>query len=216
MMKIFDEYVKRYDSWYEKPFGKSVFYLELKCLNTLLPKVPLKRSIEVGVGTGRFASALGIRFGLDVSNEELKIAKKRNVQVFLGDAHNIPLKSSSFDLALVVVSICFFKEPIKVLEEIKRILKENGILILGLILLESQWARFYMKKAQEGHPLYSYARFYSYDEVYTMLNDAKFSIERTLTTLFEKPQDVTPVVNEEIREGFHVDGGFYCIKARKT
>jgi len=215
-MTIFDDYAQRYDSWYEKPFGKSVFNLELKCLNELLQKFNKERSIEVGVGTGRFALALDIKFGLDISKEELKIAKKRGIETILGDAHSMPLKDSSFDLALVVVSICFFEDPTKVLKEVRRILNENGTIILGLILLESPWARFYMKKAQEGHPLYSRAKFYSYREVSIMLKETHFFIERIFTTLFEKPQDKLPIKNEEVREGFYPDGGFYCIKARKA
>jgi ubiquinone/menaquinone biosynthesis C-methylase UbiE len=126
---------------------KSVFSLELKCLSEILPKNHSKESIEVGVGTGRFASALGIDLGLDISSEELKIAKKRGIEVILEDAHNIPLRNNSLDIVLVVVSICFFEEPIKVLKEIKRVLKEEGVLILGLIFLESPWAKFYMRKA---------------------------------------------------------------------
>ncbi|NHV07168.1 MAG: class I SAM-dependent methyltransferase [Thaumarchaeota archaeon] len=215
-MKVFDKYAQRYDNWYEKPFGKSVFSLELKCLSEILPKNHSKESIEVGVGTGRFASALGIDLGLDTSSEELKIAKKRGIEVILGDAHNIPLRNNSLDIVLVVVSICFFEEPIKVLKEIKRVLKEEGALILGLIFLESPWAKFYMRKAQEGHPLYSYAKFYSYKEISTMLKNNNFSTEGVLSTLFEKPQDVAPIANKEVKEGFYVSGGFFCIKARKT
>ncbi|MGC9013664.1 MAG: class I SAM-dependent methyltransferase [Thermoproteota archaeon] len=215
-MKIFDEYARKYDNWYEKPFGKSAFNLELKCLSEILPKTYSEKSIEVGVGTGRFASALGINLGLDTSNEELKIAAKRGIEVVLGDAHNMPLRDNAFDLVLVVVSICFFKEPVRVLKEIGRVLKEEGVLVLGLILLESPWAEFYMKKAKKGHPLYSHAKFYSYKEISTMLKNANFSIERILSTLFEKPQEEVPVVNKEVKEGFHVNGGFFCIKARKA
>jgi hypothetical protein len=38
----------------------------------------LKRpSLEIGVGTGRFAEALGIEYGVDISGRALKFAKRR-------------------------------------------------------------------------------------------------------------------------------------------
>jgi len=33
-MKVFDEYAEKYDEWYEKPFGRSAFRLELECLRS--------------------------------------------------------------------------------------------------------------------------------------------------------------------------------------
>ncbi len=81
-MSIFDRVALRYDQWYEEPFGSSAFALELACLRGLLP--PFKRDLEVGVGTGRFASALGIKFGVDPSQRMLKIAKERGIEVVQG------------------------------------------------------------------------------------------------------------------------------------
>ena len=202
-MKVFDEYAQKYDEWYEKPFGSSAFRLELECLRRLSRKSPL--SLEVGVGSGRFASALGISFGIDTSKELLKIAKGRDIKVVLGRAEE-----------LIVVAICFFESPILALKEAYRVLKPEGSLILGLILSESPWARFYLDKAKKGHPLYSKAKFYSFEELKSLLKEANFKLERILTTLFDEPQDEREVVCQEIREGFHKEGGFFCLLASKA
>jgi len=48
-----------------------------------IPKVdifvisPFSLSLEVGVGSGRFAQALGVSYGLDPSMELLKLARQR-------------------------------------------------------------------------------------------------------------------------------------------
>jgi ubiquinone/menaquinone biosynthesis C-methylase UbiE len=77
-MKIFDQYAKNYDQWYERPFGSSVFGLEVACLKRVIR--PFSLSLEVGVGSGRFAQALGIQYGLDPSMELLKFARQRDIR----------------------------------------------------------------------------------------------------------------------------------------
>ncbi len=186
-MEIFDQYAKNYDQWYERPFGSSAFRLEVACLKKVIS--PFSLSLEVGVGSGRFAQALGIQYGLDPSMELLKLARQRGIRGVLGRAETLPFKSSSFDLVLMVVSVCFFEEPLRAFKE--------------------------AHKAKRGHPIYSHARFYSFGELSSILAQASFRIERVCTTLFEEPQDQEPVKNQEIREGLWIEGGFFCVNAKK-
>jgi len=212
-MLIFDEYAQAYDLWYEKPFGKSAYKLELECLRKLL-ETP-KNSLEIGVGSGRFASALGVRYGVDTSKELLKMAIRRGVYGVLGKAEALPFKEKAFDEVIIVVSLCFFEDPITSLKEANRVLKTDGSLLLGLVLSESPWAEFYMDKAKKGHPIYKNAKFYSYYQLASMLKETGFSIDKVYTTLFEEPQDEKPIKTEEIREGFWKEGGFFCISSKK-
>ncbi len=77
-------------------------------------------------------------WGIDVSKERIKRAeqKKRrkdlkNVQFKTVDVdQGLPFKSVSFDVVTAVAALAFFFDPHFVLEEIKRVLKKNGILIL--------------------------------------------------------------------------------------
>ncbi len=210
-MNIFDEHVYKYDLWYERPFGRSAFELELRCLKKLTGS--FRRGLEVGVGTGRFASGLGITYGIDPSFEMLKLARERGIKVVRGEGENLPFKDDSFNLVLVAVSICFVREPIRVLEEISRVLRSEGKLLLGLVVRESPWAKFYMRKARAGHPIYREAKFYSMAEVERMLTVSGFRRERLLSTLLEEPQDKEPVKNTRIEEGFNPSAGFICMEA---
>ncbi len=212
-MEIFDQYAKNYDQWYERPFGSSAFGLEVACLKRVIGSFSL--SLEVGVGSGRFAQALGIPYGLDPSMELLKLARQRGIHGVLGRAEALPFKSSSFDLVLMVVSVCFFEEPLRAFEEAHRVLKNDGYLVLGLVLSDSPWADFYKEKAKRGHPIYSHARFYSFGELSSILAQASFRIEKVFTTLFEEPQDQEPLKNQDIRDGFWREGGFFCVSAKK-
>ncbi len=211
-MKLFDRFAARYDLWYEKPFGNSAYKLELECLKKVMPT--FNRGIEIGVGTGRFATKLGVRYGLDISMNMLSIAKTRGIYCVLADAMHMPFKDGTFDLALIVVSICFFRKPEGVLMETARILRKGASLVLGLILDGTPWATYY-RKEKKDHPLYMHARFYTKEEVASMLESSGFVMEAIYTTLLEEPQDDHPVRNLEIREGFHEQGGFFCIRATK-
>jgi SAM-dependent methyltransferase len=212
-VEIFDQYAKNYDQWYERPFGSSAFGLEVACIRRVIGSFSL--SLEVGVGSGRFAQALGISYGLDPSIELLKLAKQGGICGVLGRAEALPFKSSSFDLVLMVVSVCFFEEPLRAFKEAHRVLKNDGYLVLGLVLSDSPWADFYKEKAKRGHPIYFHARFYSFEELSSILAQTGFRVEKVCTTLFEEPQDQEPVKNQEIREGFWREGGFFCVSAKK-
>ncbi|NPA42022.1 MAG: class I SAM-dependent methyltransferase [Aquificae bacterium] len=210
-MSPFDRLALRYDLWYEKPFGKSAFELESRCLQKLTGE--FRRGLEVGVGTGRFAQKLGVEFGIDPSLEMLKIARSRGVKVVQGIGESLPFRENSFDLVLIVVSICFVKDPFGVIKEARRVLEKGGKLLLGLIPRDSRWSSFYLQKAREGHPIYREAKFYPLVEIRKMLKEAGFEEKRTLSTLVEDPQDEKPVSSKEVREGFDPLAGFTCILA---
>jgi ubiquinone/menaquinone biosynthesis C-methylase UbiE len=85
--------------------------------------------------------------------------------------------------------LCFVEKPEKVLEEASRVLTKDGKQILGLILRESPWARFYMKKAEAGNVFYKNARFYGLSELEAMMSGSKLKIMDTCSTLFQKPTE---------------------------
>lgn len=91
----FDKLAGRYDAWFDGPGGRRVFAAESHLLRDLLEEMP-RRWLEVGVGTGRFAQALGADDGIDPSLEVLKIAAQRNVKIWLGYAENLLYSVATF------------------------------------------------------------------------------------------------------------------------
>ena len=61
----FDELASEYDAWFEEE-GKLIFAIEVRAFQEILPYLP-KPWLEIGVGSGRFAQALGIETGIDPS-----------------------------------------------------------------------------------------------------------------------------------------------------
>jgi len=210
---VFDTFVKRYDKWYDKPFGKSAFRLEKDCIEFLCGDLA-KPFLELGVGTGRFAVALNVEYGVDISIAVLRFAKKRGIKVIRGDGQKLPFADEFFGAIFLIVTLCFVDDPLKVLEEAVRISKRKGAIILGLILKESPWAVFYEKKSEEGNVFYNIARFYSFKEVESMLANVGLEIEEIRSTMFQCPT-VNPLDFECSWKGFFKKAGFVAIKARK-
>lgn len=212
-MDAFDLYGERYDKWYDEPLGAYIYSLELECLKRVSCALE-KPSLEVGVGSGRFAKSMGVDYGVDMSIVLLKKAKLRGVKTVLASAEELPFKEQVFCSLLIVASLCFFKNPTRALDEAHRVLKPEGKLILGLIPKGSPWARFYIEKAKRGHPIYVNARFYSYEEITAILEETGFRVEGVFTTLFGPPEGTRSMANGRIEEGFHKGGSFLCIKAK--
>lgn len=112
-----------------------------KIYKYLLPKVKNKIVLDLGCGTGKFMQKFYKEadkyYGLDLSNEQLKIAKEKverdNVQFICCSAENIPLPNNSIDVIIstwVLGTILEVGRRNKVLDEMKRVLKKDGSIYL--------------------------------------------------------------------------------------
>lgn len=208
---LFDSLAESYDAWFEED-GKRIFAIEVNAFQEILTLLP-KPWLEVGVGSGRFAQALGIENGIDPSVKLLEIAKRRGITVSRARGEGQFFNKETFGTVFLIVTLCFVDSPIVVLREAHRTLKPEGKIVLGLVLRESPWGKFYQIRKQEGHRFYKHATFYSYQEVKRLLMDSGFNIEKVVSTLFQKPGEVKEM--EPPKKGFSIDAGFTVIVARK-
>jgi SAM-dependent methyltransferase len=207
----FDNLALEYDAWFDGE-GSLIFPIEVQAFKSLLSSLP-RPWLEIGVGSGRFAQALGIETGIDPSIRLVEMARRRGVTAFLGRGEQELFDEESFGTVFLIVTLCFLDSPLEVLKEANRILMPGGKLVLGLVLRESPWGQFYQHKKEEGHRFYKYATFYSYDEVVRLIVRAGFVTEKIVSTLFQEPGDVKKL--EEPREGHSPDAGFTIIVAGK-
>jgi SAM-dependent methyltransferase len=210
-IRVFDSLAPDYDAWFEEE-GRLIFASEVEALRQALPLLP-KPWIEVGVGSGRFAQALGIDIGLDPSSKLLEMAGNRGISVLLGRGEEMPFKDGVFGTAFFVVTLCFVDSPREILSEAARLLKNGGKVVLGLILKEGPWGQLYQREKETGHRFYSHAMFYSYGELDVLLKQAGFSVEQIASTLFQSPGEVKHI--ELPRQGFFQSAGFTVVLASK-
>lgn len=205
MKNVFDEHSGKYDEWYDR--NRFAYLSELKAIRKVLPGKG--KGLEIGVGTGRFAAVLGIKTGIDPSRNMLEIARDRGVDVRLGSGEDIPFSKGTFDYAAIIITICFVKDPKKVLKEAARVLKRNGRIIVGIVDKKTFLGEFYQKKKSA---FYKQAKFLSVNEVTDLLKKTgfgSFSYYQTISVLPEKMKSV-----ENPQKGFG-KAGFAVISAKK-
>jgi ubiquinone/menaquinone biosynthesis C-methylase UbiE len=203
----FENYAREYDDWFEK--NKFIYESELQAVKELLPKS--KNCIEVGVGSGRFADPLTIKIGVDPSKELGKIAKERGIEVIDGVAESLPFPDSQFDFVLMVTTLCFLDDIETALEEVYRVLKSGGSLIIGFIDVESPLGKFYEAHKQESK-FYKYAKFYSVNEVKLQMKNAHFKDFHFRQTLFHPLNKLKHI--DLVKEGYG-EGSFVVVKGFK-
>ncbi len=182
----FDYYSDRYDSWFDSPEGQSLFRLEVACLRGLIP--PDRRNqVEIGVGTGRFAAALDVRAGMDPSLPMLRRIAFPIKQIVAARAETLPYADNSMDFVLMVVTICFLKDPSTALQECRRILRPGGRLLVGLVPADSPWGRRYSRLKREGHLFYRHARFYRCDELLALARENRLDFTAARSCLRHPP-----------------------------
>lgn len=210
--EIFELYAEDYDRWFDTPEGKVLFSMEVEAVRLLTRDIE-KPSLEIGIGTGRFAKELGIDVGIDPSSKSLEIAKKRGIRVEKAKGEKLPFKDKSFGAVFILFTICFVEDPEIVLFETKRVLKTGGRLIVGIINRESPWGQLYLKKKAESHPIYKYATFYSVFEIVKMIEETGMMVEAYSSTLCQQPSE-TPYEEPALNK-LNKNAGFVCILARK-
>ncbi len=202
----FEKLTAHYDRWFDE--HADVYRAELEAIRTLLP--PFTNGIEIGVGTGRFAAPLGIETGLEPSEKMAKIARKRGIRVYKGEAEAIPFEDERFDFALFVTTICFVDDPLRSLEEIYRILRPGGYVIVGFVDKQTPLGHHYQLHQNESR-FYKSARFFSSQEVLTLLEKAGFEACTAVQTLFGPTLER---MRGGVKEGFG-EGAFVAIRCRK-
>ena len=210
--QAFDDLAERYDVWYHTGPGRVLFDLELAALRPLLDGTGGPR-LEVGVGSGRFAAALGIEVGLDPAEAPLRLATARGVRVLRGDGARLPFGDDSFGAVALVVTLCFAEDPAGVLAEVGRVLRPGGRLVVGLVPLDSAWGRSYEEKGRAGHLFYRHARFQTLAEHFRMLATAGLCLVEARSTLLQAPSD-EPVA-EPVHPGVVVGAGFVALAAQR-
>jgi ubiquinone/menaquinone biosynthesis C-methylase UbiE len=206
-VRIFEQHARDYDRWFEE--HACAYESEELALRSVVPQSG--RGLEVGVGTGRFALRLGIKVGVEPAHAMASIARQRGIEVYEARAEELPFGNESFDFVVMVTTICFLKDPVRALQEVRRVLKPTGRIIIGMIDADSPLGKTYEAK-KSGSTFYRYAHFYSVAQVIEWLKRLRFGVIKTYQTTFKNPEEMTAV--EPVKEGYG-EGGFVAISARK-
>jgi SAM-dependent methyltransferase len=185
---------RRYEQWFER--HRAAYVSELLAVRALLPWEG--RSLEIGVGTGRFAGPLGLAFGIDPAREVLGYARRRGVTVVRAVGEALPFRDAAFDHVLLVTTLCFVADPAAMLRETARVLRPGGVVVIGFIDRESPLGREY-RAHQAENVFYRHARFFAPFEVASLLEQAGFRDLAWVQTLYGRLPGVRQVA--PLRDG---------------
>ena len=158
---FWDKNAGRYDRFMHKDAAAYERLYELLC-----PVVRHKTVLELATGTGLIAknivNAAAHIEATDASPEMIIEAKRDNQSAKLHfsvqDMFHLPYADKSFDVAIVSNALHIVPQPEKALVEIRRVLKDDGVLIAPTFThaensFSGKVRAFFMKLA--GFPLYS-------------------------------------------------------------
>ena len=158
---FWDKNAGRYDRFMRKDAAAYERLYELLC-----PMVRHKTVLELATGTGLIAknivNAAAHIEATDASPEMILEAKRDNQSAKLHfsvqDMFHLPYADQSFDVAIVSNALHIVPQPEKALVEIRRVLKDDGVLIAPTFThaensFSGKVRAFFMKLA--GFPLYS-------------------------------------------------------------
>lgn len=208
-MKIeqYEKHAADYDNWFSK--NRFAYESELRAVKLLLPEGDI--GVEIGVGTGRFASELGVPLGVEPSKSMRRLAREKGIGVICGKAEALPIRDGRLDYALMVTVICFLDDVRRAFREAHRVLKPSGSLVVAFIDRASPLGKKYDERKKET-VYYADATFHSAAEVQGYLTEAGFRSFSVCQTIFGKAREMQGP--DPVRDG-HGDGCFVVIRADK-
>lgn len=142
--KIKNAYNKLGKFYYESRKYKTAgtwFYnenLEMPATLELLGEINRKKILDLGCGPGfhtKYLIKRGAKVkGIDFSKELINFARKENpsVEFTICNAEKLPYKNNEFDFVLSSLVMGHVKNWDKVLKEVKRVLKSNGLFVFSI------------------------------------------------------------------------------------
>ncbi len=213
MTNMFDILIERYDAWYDSEEGVPLYKSEFACLRPLVEEAP-RPILEIGVGTGRFAMYFLPATGVDPTLTTLKLARARGINTVQSVGEKLPFDDGSFGCVLIIVTLCFAEDPLRVLLEAKRVLKRNGRIVIGFVTADSPWGDYDQEKKKEGHLFYGIARCYTFAGIEKLLKESGLAVTKVRSTLIRRPDQQREI--EEPVDGYVTGAGFICIAAEKA
>lgn len=149
--KIYAAFMAKNNSTYEKMTKELERYVDLQ-----------KKVLELACGTGQITFSIADKVEMleatDYAENMIKEAqkrnevefKRRNIHFCVQDATNLTYEDESFDVVVIANALHIMPDPDKALREIRRVLKQGGILFAPTFVYEKGYSRLlisFMEKA---------------------------------------------------------------------
>lgn len=224
-MAIFNQISSSYDQWYESKIGKFADQVETECAFSLFQIKPGMHILDIGCGTGNFSIKLAkkgaIVTGIDISENMLSIACKKAAKENLTihfrtmDSLNLKFPDRAFDGVFSMAAIEFVIDDYKMIEEMFRVCKTGGPILVGTINRDSAWGKLYQDpEYQKKVPVFQHAYLKSPEDLMQLQKQSFVAIKECL---YISPDSTEEEISEqqEVERSKTNRGGYFCILWKK-
>jgi len=204
----FETHYAEYDAWFDE--NANVYASELAAVREVLP--PPGDWVEIGVGSGRFASRLGIAVGIEPAEGIATLARDRGVAVLRGKAECLPLQTASVDAAFLMTTLCFVDDIDRTFNEVSRVLRPGGHAIVGFIPADCPFGELYCANPTDDR-FFRHAMLHPRRRVFDAIEASGLTVERTVQTLTGPPEHANDRI--EPPNAGHARGSFVVVRAVK-
>ncbi|MFQ6136267.1 MAG: methyltransferase domain-containing protein, partial [Candidatus Hydrothermarchaeales archaeon] len=228
----FNELAHEYEEWLKSPIGLAYDTLAKRAVFSLIDIKGGNHILDVGCGTGNYALELAEKgakvVGIDSSEWMLRISIKNAMErgIHMDHKHafgeDLQFPDETFDVVLCINMLEFSPNPKKAIEEMFRVLKKGGQLIIGVLNKNSIWGFTKGIKKTFAKGAYYEARFFSPNELTSLLPIEKSNEANLSTTIYFPPLNQRHVLKaSKVFEGvgqrlFPLRGALIVVKAEKT
>jgi ubiquinone/menaquinone biosynthesis C-methylase UbiE len=98
---------------------------------SIISEWALGKVLDVGCGSSVIVQKIPNSIGVDISRDKLDYLNGRGMPLIQADARSLPFRSDSFDTVISSQVIEHIKEQAGIFDEMRRVLKPRGRLIIG-------------------------------------------------------------------------------------
>jgi SAM-dependent methyltransferase len=177
-----------YDS--KNVFKKFLSWLLVRNFLIVVPKGIKGRLLDIGCGSGEFLNQMKNfgweAFGVEINKESADMGNKRGLNIFCGELGGADFPQNYFDVVVLSQTLEHVYSPGAYLEKIYRLLKEGGLLIIGVPNIGCLESKMFK---QNWHALEvpRHLHFFTVPSLRRHLEKYGFKVEKVLSKKFSLP-----------------------------
>ena len=219
MAEIFDDWPEKYDQWFETAIGRLIKIYESKLILRMLTPGPGEVILDAGCGTGIFtadllearARVVGLELSAGMIRRALTKCKGQTFQSVIGDMRRLPFADDSFHKAVSITAIEFIQDARIAIEELFRVTKPGGFIVVATLNSLSPWAQRRKNAAQKGHPLFRHTIFRSPDQMKD-LSPVEGMVQTAIHFEKNEDPDIAPKIEKSGNERGLNTGAFLAVR----